>query len=73
MTFFSIITLLQLGICLQNLEKFQEAIECYDKALTIDELHVNSHNFKGISLNSLAKVHQLYFKKYKKILIDSSI
>ena len=45
------------GVCLQNLEKFSQAIECYDQALAIDEFHVNSHNFKGISLNSLAKVN----------------
>jgi tetratricopeptide (TPR) repeat protein len=43
------------GVALFNLGKTQEAIECYDKSLEINPLHIDAWTNKGTSLEKLGK------------------
>jgi tetratricopeptide (TPR) repeat protein len=46
------------GLALNNLGKYNEAIEYYDKALQIDPKHAYPWNNKGNALNSLGKYEE---------------
>jgi tetratricopeptide (TPR) repeat protein len=39
----------------ENLQRFEEALECYDKALGIDPYYVDAWNNKGYALQSLKR------------------
>jgi tetratricopeptide (TPR) repeat protein len=43
------------GIALCYLEKYEEAIECYDKALEIDPRRVDGWLFKGVTFHDSGK------------------
>ncbi len=43
------------GKSLENLGKYSEAIECFNKAIQIDSKYIDAYNSKGISLNILGK------------------
>ncbi|CAD8215554.1 unnamed protein product [Paramecium octaurelia] len=42
-----------LGLALQNMNKQQEAIECFDKAIAINPNNDNAWNNKGFALHNL--------------------
>ena len=46
------------GIALNNLGRYEEAIEYYDRALAIDPTLVESLSNKGASLHSLARYEE---------------
>ena len=46
------------GLALNNLGKYEEAIEWYDKALKIDPNDVNALNNKGKALYNLGKYQE---------------
>ncbi|CAD8214737.1 unnamed protein product [Paramecium octaurelia] len=50
--------LLNQGVALSNLKKYQEAIECYDKAISINPKQDLAWNNKGNSLNNLNKYEE---------------
>ena len=43
------------GVALIGLEKYKDAIECFDKVLVIDPNNVNALDSKGIALERLGK------------------
>lgn len=53
------------GSVLHTLEKYSDAIECYDQALKFDEKCTMAIAYKGLSLGELGKVQDAikYFKK----------
>jgi len=46
------------GVNLRSLGRYQEAIECYDKALQIDPRNADAWNSRGNSLNCLGRYHE---------------
>jgi hypothetical protein len=46
------------GLALDNLGKYNEAIDCYDNVLRIDPNEVNALNSKGVSLRKLGKYNE---------------
>jgi tetratricopeptide (TPR) repeat protein len=54
------------GLALNNLGKYNEAIEYYDKALQIDPKHADALYNKGLALNKLqgTKSEQRKIKTY---------
>jgi len=46
------------GSILHRMEKFHEAIECYDVALTIDSKSALALAYKGLSLGEMTKLEE---------------
>jgi tetratricopeptide (TPR) repeat protein len=55
---------------LNNLRKYNEAIECYDKALEIDPKYVYALNNKGLALDNLRKYNEAIECYDKALKID---
>ena len=55
------------GISLDNLGKYNEAIEYYDKALEIDPENAEALNNKGVALDDLGKYNEA-IEYYDKVL-----
>jgi len=58
------------GIKLHNQGKFEEALACYDKALTIDPRNSNILSNKGLSLHNLGKFEEALACYDKALAID---
>ncbi|CAD8166212.1 unnamed protein product [Paramecium pentaurelia] len=59
--------LLQEGVALHNLNEYQEAIECYDKAISMNPKYDKAWYNKGLALNNLNK-YQEAFECYDKAI-----
>ena len=55
------------GSALDDLERFQEAIECYDKAIELNPNYSNAYCNKGLALKNL-KNHQDAIECYNKAI-----
>lgn len=65
-------SLINKGFSLFNLKRYQDAIECYDKALAIDQYDKEALNNKGYSLQMLGKYREALECFDEALLVDSA-
>jgi Flp pilus assembly protein TadD len=61
------------GIALAELDKLDEALKCFEKAIEIDPKDARAWSNKGIALDSLGKADEALksFNKAKKLLTSA--
>jgi len=57
---------------LNNLERYQEALESYDEALAIDQYYKDAWNNKGVALNNLERYQKALESYDEALAIDQN-